>query len=116
MGATTLAELFNKSDVIEDCRKSVQNKVAFYERSRISAEIILKDGTRRYFRCRSNNQHIALGEVLAFVKSVETATGEQVVWRFKGENMYRMGSEKPVELSKKHKVVHFIKELFYLND
>ncbi|MFC0273572.1 DUF6018 family natural product bioysynthesis protein [Metabacillus herbersteinensis] len=115
MGAT-LAEFFNKRDVIENCRKAVQGKTIFYHQPRIAAEVILKNGTRRIFRCRSNNHSTAIGEVLAFVKAVEVATEESVVWRFKGEKVFHMGSEKPFELSKKNKVLHFIKELFDLND
>ncbi|MDC3424367.1 DUF6018 family natural product bioysynthesis protein [Aquibacillus sp. 3ASR75-11] len=99
--ANTMAELFGKTDVIEDCRKAVHNgEFTSSLRSRITAELILKDGTRRIFRCRSNDRQKALHEVLTFVEAVEGATGERVIWRFKGEKTYRFGSEMPVEFSK----------------
>lgn len=95
--AQTLAELFNKGDVIEDCRKVVQTK-GKYLRARVSAEIILKDGTRRFYRCCSIERSEAFKEVLMFVKTIEDTTGESVVWRFKGDKTYHMGYNKPIQI------------------
>ena len=95
--AQTMAELFSKGDVIEDCRKMVQTK-GRHLRARVSAEIILKDGTRRFYRCRSIKRDEAFNEVLTFLKAVEDATGESVVWRFKGDKTYHMGCTQPIQV------------------
>ncbi|MGN7300415.1 DUF6018 family natural product bioysynthesis protein [Ferdinandcohnia sp. SAFN-114] len=95
--AQTMAELFNKGDVIEDCRKMVLSK-GRHQRARVSAEIILKDGTRRFYRCLSIESDEAYNEVLTFVKAIEDATGESVVWRFKGDKTYHLGCTQPIQV------------------
>lgn len=104
-----LAELFKK-DIVEDCRKEFSVSKS-WSNSRIAAELILKDGTRRIYRCKSVEQQLAVREVIAFVKGLEENTGDTVIWRFKGSNQYHMGSDLPIQYSKakqlKNKLVDF---------
>lgn len=87
-----LAEVIgSKSDVFEDCRKRVQ-VLSNTEKYRLTAEILMKDGSRRIFRAKAVDKNSATREVLTFVAAVEEATAETVMWRFKGENTYHMST------------------------
>jgi hypothetical protein len=107
----TLAELFQTKDVMEECRK---NKAVNVSSIRLTAEFILKNGERRFFRCRSYDQKSAIQEILLVVKSLEEITGESVLWRMKGENTYRMGCQMPLEFSTKQKLKNFLFDFFGL--
>jgi Family of unknown function (DUF6018) len=85
--AVTMSELFGTKDLIEDCRQQTK-MIGANERNRMSAEILLKNGDRRIYRAKSLTQKNIRREVLTFVAAVEEATGETVVWRFKGEKTY----------------------------
>lgn len=92
MRAVSMAEVLgSKNDVIEDCRKQVQ-VLSSNEKYRLTAEILLKNGDRRIFRAKTIDKKSATREVLTFVAAVEEATGETVMWRFKGEKTYHMST------------------------
>ena len=67
MRAITMAEVLgsNQNDVFEDCRKRVQ-VLDSNEKYRLSAEIVLKDGNRRYYRARTVDKNTAAREILTF--------------------------------------------------
>ncbi|WP_374717763.1 DUF6018 family natural product bioysynthesis protein [Neobacillus sp.] len=81
----TISELFGTKDIFEDCRRKAD---IFGSNSRISAELILKNGDRRIYRAKSIDKTFAIREILTFVAAVEEATGESVMWRLKGDNQY----------------------------
>ncbi|MBU7595875.1 DUF6018 family natural product bioysynthesis protein [Metabacillus halosaccharovorans] len=110
----TLASLFNKSDVIEDCRQPVHKNLSLVNPYRLSVEINFRDGSKRYFRCKNFDRNYALSEVLTLIKSIETKTGEKVYWRFKGEEIYHIGSDKPIQYSKVSKLKTMFLEFFGL--
>lgn len=110
-----LSEALNgKRDVFEDCRQKIQKKSSRVHSYRLTAEIILKDGTRRYYRCKNVDHKSAMREVLTFVKSIETELDQQVAWRFKGQNNYYIGSDMPIEFTKRHKIKNIFLQLFDL--
>lgn len=78
----------------------------------IGAEIILEDGSRRYFRCRSNNKNRATYEVLLFIESLEKHTGDRVMWRFRGESTYHMSTDVPENLVKKSNLKEKCRQFF----
>ncbi|MEI2356679.1 DUF6018 family natural product bioysynthesis protein [Mesobacillus zeae] len=85
----TLPQLLrSKSDVFENCRKQVHVGGSY----RMTAEIILKSGERRFFRTKSIDKNSAVREVLTFIAAIEDAKGESVMWRFKGEDTYHMST------------------------
>ncbi|KZE67932.1 hypothetical protein AWM68_17310 [Fictibacillus phosphorivorans] len=89
--AVTMSELFGTKNVIEDCRQQTK-MIGSNDRTRISAEILLKNGDRRIYRAKSLTQKNAKREVVSFVAAVERATGEKVIWRFKGEETYQFST------------------------
>lgn len=97
--AVTMSQLLGKpGDVIEDCRKEIR-LLPSNDRYRISAEILLRNGERRYFRAKSIDRKSATQEVLLFIAAVENATGETVMWRLKGEKTYHMSTNYEVSPS-----------------
>ncbi|MCM3441405.1 DUF6018 family natural product bioysynthesis protein [Metabacillus halosaccharovorans] len=110
----TLASLFNKSDVIEDCRRLGERNLSLVNPYRLSVELNFKDGSKRYFRCKNGNRSYALSEVLTLIKSIETKTGEKVYWRFKGEDIYYIGSDYSIYISKVSRLKTMFLEFFGL--
>lgn len=92
-----LAQLLEKKDVIEDCRKKVAENFTISNPYRLGVEINLKGGQKRYFTCRNIDRKHATREALSVIKAIEDETGEKVLWRFKGEETYHMGTDKPIE-------------------
>lgn len=90
--STTLASLLGKSDVIEDCRQQILRGVSNIGDTRVTAEIQLKDGSRRIFRAKSIDRNSAIHEIVKFVAAVEEATGSNVIWRLKGEKTYNFST------------------------
>ena len=89
MRALTMSEVFgNKEDVFEDCKKQVQ-VLSSNEKYRLTAEIVLKNGDRRYYRAKTIDKASAVREILTFVTALEEGIGENVMWRFKGEEIGR---------------------------
>lgn len=93
MRAATIAEVLgsNKKDVFEDCKQRVQ-VLDSNEKYRISAEIILKEGNRRYYRARTVDKNSAAREILTFVSALEEGLGYNVMWRFAGEDKYHFST------------------------
>lgn len=91
MAVTTMQDLFGR-DPIEDCRKQVRLLTKEDFLTRATAEINLKDGTKRIYRARAVNKKAAIKEILAFIKAVELATGHSVMWRLKGEKTFNIGA------------------------
>lgn len=89
MRAVTLAEVLGskKEDIFEDCRKQVQ-VLGKNDKFRIVAEINMKSGERRYYRAKSVDHTSAVRETLTFIAALEEGTGENVLWRFKGEKNF----------------------------
>lgn len=97
--AVTMSQLLGKpGDVIEDCRKEIR-LLPSNDRYRISAEILLRNGERRYFRAKSIDRKSATQEILLFIAAVENATGETIMWRLKGEKTYHMSTNYEVSPS-----------------
>ncbi|MFD5853621.1 DUF6018 family natural product bioysynthesis protein [Cytobacillus pseudoceanisediminis] len=64
--AVTMSQLLGiPGDVIEDCRKEIR-LLPLNDRYCISAEILLRNGERRYFRAKSIDKKSATQEVLLF--------------------------------------------------
>lgn len=76
--------------MIDEIRREVK-RLSIPGRYRLTAEILLNDGSRWIYRAKAIDQDHALNEVLTFVEAIERNTGESVVWRLRGENTYRMG-------------------------
>lgn len=93
MRAVSMAEVLgsNQKDVFEDCRKRVQ-VLDSNEKYRLTAEIVLKDGNRRYYRAKTVDKNSAAREILTFVTALEEGLGEKVMWRFKGEDKYHFST------------------------
>lgn len=93
MRAVTMAEVLgsNQNDIFEDCRKKVQ-VLDSNEKYRLSAEIVLKDGNRRYYRARTVDKNSAAREILTFVSALEQGLGYNVMWRFAGEDKYHFST------------------------
>lgn len=108
-----LSELFNKSDVIEDCRQSRGN-LSLVNPYRLTVEINFKQGEKRFYRCKQVDRNYALSEVLTLIKSIEKQTTEKVIWRFKGEETYYIGSDKPAQYSRLSKLKESFLEFFGL--
>ncbi|RHW35944.1 hypothetical protein D1B31_17790 [Neobacillus notoginsengisoli] len=89
--ATMSQLLGTKEDVIDNCRRQFQ-VLTSNQKYRVTAEILLKEGERRIYRAKSFDRNSATREVLTFVAAVENATGETVMWRFKGEKTYHMST------------------------
>jgi hypothetical protein len=98
MRTATMSELFETKDVFEDCRKKVQT-LSSTEKYRISAELVLKNGNRRYFRAKSIDRKTAIREVLTFIGAIEELSGEKAIWRLRGENKYNLGTNYSGHLS-----------------
>ncbi|WP_214483807.1 DUF6018 family natural product bioysynthesis protein [Bacillus sp. SM2101] len=49
-------------------------------------------GKVEYFDCRTRNDKRALERALAFVQCAQERHGETLYWKFRGENMYRIGA------------------------
>ncbi|PGL78051.1 hypothetical protein CN931_23855 [Bacillus sp. AFS054943] len=59
------------------------------------AEILMPDGTKRYFAtkpCSSKKQ--ATKEIARHVEAIEYVERKEIYWSFIGENSYRLGEEK----------------------
>lgn len=80
-----------RKDVVEECRQQVKS-LSIAGNYRLTAEIIFQNGNRRYYRAKSLNKKVAISEILTFIQSIEMATGEKLMWRFKGEKMYHMST------------------------
>ncbi|MGS2778407.1 DUF6018 family natural product bioysynthesis protein [Robertmurraya sp. GLU-23] len=90
--AVTMSQLLGiQGDVVEDCRKKTK-ALASNAKYRMSIEVLLKDGTRRFYIAKELDQKKALREVLTFVAAIESATGEKVMWRRTGEKTYHMST------------------------
>lgn len=90
--AVTMSQILGmQEDVVEDCRKKTKG-LASNAKYRMSFEVLLKDGTRRFYIAKELDQKKALREVLTFVAAVESATGETVMWRRTGERTYHMST------------------------
>jgi hypothetical protein len=88
--AVTMSQLLGKEeDVFEYCRKHTK-ALASNEKYRLSAEILMKNGTRRIYRAKAIDQKSATREILTFVVAIEEATGETVMWRKTGDKTYHM--------------------------
>jgi hypothetical protein len=90
--AVTMSELLGKHDVVEDCRRQIQLVSKAELNARQTAEIIMKDGSRRIFRAKAIDQTSAIREILVFVGAIEEATGSSVMWRLKGDKTYHLGT------------------------
>ncbi|MGE6755960.1 MULTISPECIES: DUF6018 family natural product bioysynthesis protein [Rossellomorea] len=71
------------------------------KRSRIKAEVMFRDGTRRFIRCKSLHKDEAVHEILHFVDCMQQATGDTVAWRFFNEKNFHLGSNLTKSYSKK---------------
>lgn len=70
-----------KRDVVTDLQVATAKQTHFFKK-RLKVEITLKDGTRRYFRCKSIHKDEAIQEVLYFVDCIEKELHQNIVWRF----------------------------------
>ncbi|OUM90438.1 MAG: hypothetical protein BAA00_18320 [Parageobacillus thermoglucosidasius] len=86
-----MAVMFGPKDPIIECREEAK-RTNVPGRYRITAEILLKNGSRRIYRAKAIDRKSAVQEVLTFVDAVQRHTGETVMWRFRGENTYHMGT------------------------
>jgi Family of unknown function (DUF6018) len=92
MSAVPMSEVFgSKRDVITDCRQQMKG-LSSNGKFRISAELVLKNGDRRFFNARAIDKTSAIREILTFVAAVEEATGEQIMWRLKGDKTYHFST------------------------
>jgi len=89
--ATYLTKQKPKQLLVEECRQQVK-LVSIPGKFRLTAELILKDGTRRIYRAKSIDKDAAVTEVLTFVQAIEHTTGELVVWKFRGDSTYHMST------------------------
>ncbi len=78
---------------MEDCRPSLHVVKKKSLRKSIGVEVILRNGTRRYYRPRSTSKKDIQVEVFTFIKSLEKATNQNVMWRFRGDELFHMGTE-----------------------
>jgi hypothetical protein len=112
-----LAELLNgKKDVVSEhySRVSIVPK-----RNRIKAEVVFRDGTKRFIRCNSLTKKEAVHEILHFVDCMQRATDDTVAWRFYDEKDYHLGSRLTKSYSKnslKSKVNSVLNYFFDLED
>lgn len=98
--SVTMSQLLGvQNDVVEDCRQQIRILNNFESRTRVSAELILRDGSRRIYRAKAVDKQSAIKEILTFVKAVEDNTNDSVVWRLKGEKTYQMGANYDVQPS-----------------
>lgn len=84
---TATNKLSINHEVFEDCRKHMETVNVYERTTRMSAEIIFKNGDRRIYHAKSDSKKYAVKEVINFVQSIEEAIGDTVMWRFKGENL-----------------------------
>lgn len=63
-------------------------------RKRTGVEIILQDGTRRYYRPRATRHKALLSEVKTFIHCLQEETGSKVMWRFRGNDTFHMGTDR----------------------
>lgn len=106
-----MPELLGKHDVIEDCRR---NFIKSWGNYHLSAELILKNGDRRIYRAKAIDKNSAIREIIEFVATIEEATGEQVVWRLRGQKTYQF-STNYVKTSLSQKAKRLINYLFDLD-
>lgn len=108
-----LAELLGgKKDVVTELQVATSKRTNFLQK-RLKAEIVLRDGTRRYFRCKSIKKDEALLEVLLFVDCLQKEMGESIVWRFTDEKQFYLGSKMPDRPSLAAKVKKVLLEYFF---
>lgn len=108
-----LAELIGgKKDVVTEVQ--VATKQMNFLQKRLKAEIVLRDGTRRYFKCKSIKKDKALLEVLLFVDCLQKEMGESIVWRFTDEKQFYLGSKMPDRPSKIAKAKKWLLDNFFL--
>lgn len=96
--------------LIEGIRREVK-KLSVPGRYRLTAEILLKDGSRWIYRAKAIDKDSALAEILTFVNSVEENIGERVMWRLRGESTYHMGVN--FTLKKKKSIIDKLISFFF---
>ncbi|MCM3216794.1 DUF6018 family natural product bioysynthesis protein [Niallia taxi] len=79
-------------EVFEDCSKQMETVNVYERTTRMSAEIIFKNGDRRIYHAKTDLKKYAIKEIIIFVKSIEEASGEKVMWRLKGTKHYNMST------------------------
>jgi hypothetical protein len=89
--ATTIGDLFGR-DKIEDAKSIARTYPRYSSFGGLTAQIIMPNGNRRFFRSKSLDHKTAIKEVLTFVNAVEELTGERVMWKLKGENTYHLST------------------------
>jgi hypothetical protein len=94
-----LADLLNgKKDVVSEHYSKVS---IVPKRNKIKAEIVFRDGSKRYIRCKAVTKEEAVNEILHFVDCMQQATDDTVAWRFYDEKNYHLGSQMTKSYSKK---------------
>ncbi|QHA38706.1 hypothetical protein D5E69_23010 (plasmid) [Rossellomorea marisflavi] len=95
-----LAELLGgKKDVVEEQRIAMR---VIPQRSKVKAELIFRDGSKRFYRCKALTKNEAVPEILGFVDCMQKATGDTVAWRFYDEkDTYHLGSNLTKSYSRK---------------
>lgn len=108
-----MSQLLGKEeDVFQNCRKDL--RLINVERiSRITAEIILKNGDRRYFRAKSVDKNTGVKEILLFIDALEASTGDTVMWRLKGEKTYHMSTNYNTQPSLFHRTKNALLNYFF---
>ena len=89
---TTTNKLTINHEVFEDCRRNMETVNVYERTTRMSAEIIFKNGDRRIYHAKSDSKKYAIKEVTIFVESIEDAIGEKVMWRLKGDKQYNFST------------------------
>ncbi|MFE7064523.1 DUF6018 family natural product bioysynthesis protein [Sutcliffiella sp. NPDC057660] len=100
MPQQSLAGLLGKKDVVTEYLVNRPSLEVITRQKRIKAEIIFKDGTRRFFPCRANTKEQAVDEILHFVDCMQQQTGQSVVWCFAGEKKFYIGTNRPTTNTK----------------
>ncbi|NRD80882.1 hypothetical protein HPT25_26495 [Bacillus sp. BRMEA1] len=108
-----LAELLGgKKDIVSEFQLAMSKQSAFFHK-RFKAELVLKDGTRRFYRCKATRKDLALLEVLHFVDCLQKETGESIIWRFTDEKLFYLGSNIPNRPSKVSQMKKWLLKYFF---
>ncbi|MCK6259564.1 DUF6018 family natural product bioysynthesis protein [Fictibacillus sp. KIGAM418] len=74
----------------------------------------IKTGKVYQFDCRTSDYVRAFREAYTFVKSLEKELDTTLVWRFKGEELYRFGADAYIPVTLTMKLRSFFNDLFEL--